>query len=40
MTTGPERREVLLASAATWHSWPATSYTTREEEKDRAAANQ
>ena len=40
MTHGPERREALLASAVLWHSWPATSYTTREEQSDRAAASQ
>jgi serine/threonine protein kinase len=40
MATGPERREALLRSAAAWHSWPATSFTMREEQKDRAAANQ
>lgn len=38
MTTGQERREALLHSAATLHSWPATSYTRREEQKDLAAA--
>jgi eukaryotic-like serine/threonine-protein kinase len=40
VTTGTERREALLKSAAVWHSWPATSFTMREEQKDRAAANQ
>jgi hypothetical protein len=40
MTTGPERRDALLGSAAVLHSWPATSFTTHEEQKDRAAANQ
>ena len=40
ITTGTERREALLKSAAAWHSWPATSFSTREEQKDRAAANQ
>ena len=39
ITTGPERREALLRSAAAWHSWPATSFTRREEQKDLAAAN-
>jgi len=39
ITTGKERREALLRSAANWHSWPATSYTRREEQKDLAAAN-
>jgi hypothetical protein len=37
---GPERRDALSQSAALWHSWPATSFTMREEQKDRAAANQ
>ena len=39
ITTGQERREALLHSAAAWHSWPATSFTRREEQKDLAAAN-
>jgi hypothetical protein len=39
MTSGQERREALLKSAAAWHSWPATSYTRREEQKDVVAAN-
>ena len=39
ITTGQERREALLRSAAAWHSWPATSFTRREEQKDLAAAN-
>ncbi len=39
MTTGPERRDALLHSAAAWHAWPATSYTRREEQRDLAAAN-
>jgi non-specific serine/threonine protein kinase/serine/threonine-protein kinase len=39
MTSGQERREALLKSAAAWHSWPATSYSMREEQKDLAAAN-
>jgi len=39
MTTAADRREALLKSAATWHAWPATSFTIREEQKDRAAAN-
>jgi tetratricopeptide (TPR) repeat protein len=38
ITTGQERREALLHSAAAWHSWPATSFTLREEQKDLAAA--
>jgi serine/threonine protein kinase len=40
MTAGGERREALLRSAAGWHSWPATSYTRREEQKDLSAAAQ
>jgi tetratricopeptide (TPR) repeat protein len=39
ISTGAERREALLTSARAWHSWPATSFTTREEEKDLAAAH-
>jgi hypothetical protein len=39
MTSGQERREALLKSAAAWHSWPATSYTKREEQKDLVEAN-
>ncbi len=35
-TTGLERRDALLRSAAAWHSWTATSYTRREEQKDLA----
>jgi hypothetical protein len=38
ITTGQERREALLRSAAAWRSWPATSYTRREEQRDYAAA--
>jgi tetratricopeptide (TPR) repeat protein len=38
MTSGQERRDALLKSAAAWHSWPATSYTKREEQKDLAVA--
>jgi hypothetical protein len=30
----------LLKSAAAWHSWPATSFTRREEQKDLTAAGQ
>ena len=37
--TGQERREALLHSAAAWRSWPATSFTQREEQKDLAAAS-
>ena len=40
ITTGQERREALLHSAAAWHSWPATSFTMREEQKDLAAAKE
>jgi tetratricopeptide (TPR) repeat protein len=39
MTRGQERRDALLKSAAVWHSWPATSYTKREEQKDLVEAN-
>ena len=39
MSAWQERRDALLKSAAAWHSWPATSYTRREEQKDLAAAN-
>jgi eukaryotic-like serine/threonine-protein kinase len=35
---GEERRQALLKSAESWHSWPATSFTKREEEKDRREA--
>ena len=38
ITSGAERREALLKSAAAWHSWPATSFTRREEQKDVDAA--
>ena len=38
MTSGAERREALEKSAAAWHSWPATSFTKREEQKDLGAA--
>jgi len=40
LTSGLERRQAFLTSAAVWHSWPATSYTRREEQKDLAAAGQ
>jgi len=40
LTSGPERRHAFITSAAIWHSWPATSYTRREEQKDLAAAGQ
>ena len=39
-STGEQRRQALLHSAAAWRSWPVTSYTKREEQKDLAAANQ
>ena len=39
ISTGAERREALLNSARAWHSWPATTFTTREEQKDLAAAH-
>jgi hypothetical protein len=38
ITSGAERRDALLKSAAAWHSWPATSFTRREEQKDLDAA--
>jgi hypothetical protein len=38
-STGRERTEALLSSARAWHSWPATTFTTREEQKDLAAAH-
>jgi tetratricopeptide (TPR) repeat protein len=38
ISTGPERRDAFLHSASAWHSWPATSFTKREEEKDLKAA--
>ena len=38
ITTGPERRDAFLHSASAWHSWPATSFTRREEQSDLAAA--
>jgi hypothetical protein len=34
-----ERREALRSSARAWHSWPATSFTTREEQRDLLAAD-
>src|SRR5580765_5903773 len=37
ISSGPERREAYLRSAAAWHSWPATSFTRREELRDLAA---
>jgi tetratricopeptide (TPR) repeat protein len=39
LSKGQERRDALLSSAAAWHSWPATSFTMREEQKDLTAAN-
>ena len=38
MTIGPERIAALRHSAATWRSWPETSFTRREEQKDLDAA--
>lgn len=38
ITSGAERRDTLLKSAAAWHSWPATSFTKREEQADLDAA--
>jgi hypothetical protein len=40
ITSGAERRDVLLKSAAAWHSWPATSFTKREQQKDLDAAGE
>jgi tetratricopeptide (TPR) repeat protein len=40
ITTGPTRRDALLKSAAAWHSFPATSFTRREEQKDLDASGQ
>jgi hypothetical protein len=39
ITTGQTRRDAFLASAAAWRSWPATSYTIPEEQKDLAETN-
>jgi tetratricopeptide (TPR) repeat protein len=39
ITTGPERRSALLRSAGAWRSWPATTFTNREAQKDLDAAN-
>ena len=39
IATGPQRRAALLQSARAWHSWPATTFTRREEQKDLDAAN-
>jgi eukaryotic-like serine/threonine-protein kinase len=38
ISSGEERRRVLTRSASAWHSWPATSFTQREEQRDLAAA--
>ena len=38
ITSGSERRDALVRSARAWHSWPATTFTMREEERDRNAA--
>jgi len=38
VTSGAQRREALLKSASAWHSWPATSYTARQELSDRRGA--
>jgi tetratricopeptide (TPR) repeat protein len=40
LVTGQERREAFLRSAVVWNSWPPTSFTRREAEKDLAAAKQ
>ena len=39
MSSGEPRRQALLRSAAAWHSWPSTSFTRREEQRDLAAAS-
>jgi tRNA A-37 threonylcarbamoyl transferase component Bud32 len=39
ISSGDERRQALMRSADAWHAWPATSFTRRQEERDRAAAN-
>jgi tetratricopeptide (TPR) repeat protein len=39
ISSGDERRQALLRSAEAWHSWPATSFTLREEQRDLAAAS-
>jgi tetratricopeptide (TPR) repeat protein len=39
ITTGQTRRDAFLASAAIWRSWPGTSFTRREEQKDLAETN-
>jgi tetratricopeptide (TPR) repeat protein len=38
ISTGAERREALLSSARVWHSWPTTTFTARQEQKDLAEA--
>jgi eukaryotic-like serine/threonine-protein kinase len=40
ITSGAERRDAFLKSAAAWHSWPPTSFTRREEQRDLDAAGQ
>jgi len=39
ISADPERREALLSSARAWHSWPATTFTNREEQRDLEAAS-
>ena len=39
ISSGDARRRALMRSADAWHSWPGTSFTRREEERDRAAAS-
>jgi hypothetical protein len=39
VSSGDERRRALMLSADAWHSWPATSFTRREEQRDLAAAS-
>jgi eukaryotic-like serine/threonine-protein kinase len=40
ISSGRDRRAALLQSAANWNSWPPTSFTRREADKDLAMANQ
>jgi tRNA A-37 threonylcarbamoyl transferase component Bud32 len=39
ISSGDQRRQALLRSADVWHSWPATTFTRREEQRDLAAAS-
>jgi serine/threonine protein kinase len=40
ISSGEQRRQAFLRSAAAWHSWPVTSFTQREEQRDLAAASE